>query len=55
MKTQLKYFSAILITTMLVSVSGCKGGGEEKMNVLFIAVDDLRPALAQAGQRRCPV
>jgi len=46
MKTKIKTATVILISSLVMSMSECKAQNDEKMNVLLIAVDDLRPALA---------
>ena len=44
-----KYF--FLFTSLIISIS-CKNGGEEsKPNVLFVAIDDLRPELKCYGAK----
>ena len=44
-----KYF--FLFTSLILSIS-CKNGGEEsKLNVLFVAIDDLRPELKCYGAK----
>ncbi len=50
MKVQRKYYLVLFIVLSVVTVSACSSFKDRKPNVLFIAVDDLRPELGCYGK-----